>query len=76
MTDYKVIKRINEDLVMLSSEYGIQLFSKVILRKNTVCEQLGIEINTGNKAYRPTTNGYNRSHRISIIAMNNLNLAK
>lgn len=72
MTDYKLVKILNDDVVILSSKYGVQVWSKITLRKDNICEVLGIPILQGSKAFRPSTNGYNRMHRISLIGMNGI----
>ena len=73
MTDYKLEQIWQEDTVILtSSEYGRQIWCKCILRKNNICELTNIKLIKGNKAYRPITNGYNRMHRISEIAMKSI----
>lgn len=69
MPDYTLERRLGQDFVMLSSEYGSQLWSKITLRKDTTCEELNITLPKGTKAYRPSTNRYNRMHRISEAGM-------
>lgn len=69
MNDYKLIERISDELIRLSSKYGDQIFALVKIRKARKCVETGIEIAKGNYAYRPITNGYNRMHRISIVGM-------
>ena len=72
MTIYTVEKVLNPNLIVLMSIYGSQMWNKVTLRKNTTCEQIGIPLPKGTRAYRPHTNGYNRMDRISEPAMETL----
>lgn len=72
MTDYKIVQIIDQNTVVLESKYGTQIWTIVTLRKDNICEQTKIVLQKGVKAYKPNTNGYNRSHRISVIAMGNL----
>lgn len=73
MIIYTLKQVLNKDIVILnSSEYGSQIWQTCRLRKDNICEQTGINLKVGSKAFRPITNGYNRMYRISIEAMNGI----
>lgn len=64
-TDYRRVAVMNEGLLRVASEkYGMQLFTRVKLRKNTSCAACGDPLNKGTEAFSPLTNGYNRMHRV------------
>ena len=72
MTNYILEQILSENIFVLNSEYGSQIWTKITLRKDNICEQTKIKLIKGTRAYRPNTNGYNRMHRISEIAMNGI----
>ena len=68
--NYRLEKVINEGLVLLfHTAYGRQMWHTCTVRKRWECNVSGKYINSGEKAWRPITNGYNRMHRISNLGM-------
>ena len=72
MTNYTLEQILDKNIVILNSEYGSQMWSRITLRKDTICEETKLALSKGMKAFRPNTNGYNRMHRISEIGMNGI----
>jgi hypothetical protein len=71
-TDYTFVKRMNDDLVGLSSSHGQQLFTRARVRKHRACALCKRKILPGSLAYRPITNGYNRMHRLCVPCVQDL----
>ncbi len=74
MTDYKLETILDENNVVLNSSYGCQIWSRAKLGNDRTCQRTGKKLLKGAEVFRPVTNGYNRSHRISageIAAMIN-----
>lgn len=56
--------RLSDTVYGLTTDYGRQLWTRVKLRKSRKCGRCSKELNSGNDAYSPVTNGYNRMERL------------
>jgi hypothetical protein len=63
-TLYTFGKRLNDGLVGLQSKYGIQLWSRTKLRKDSKCAVCEDPIAKGTTAFSPLTNDMNRMERV------------
>ena len=69
-TGYAVVQRLATGVVVLSSPYGHQVFSMVKIRKARACSACGQALVRLALAFRPLTNGNNRTHRICVRCVN------
>lgn len=65
-TEYSIIERPAEGVLRARSRFGLQIFTRVKLRKNTECAACDTPIKKGDTAWSPITNGYNRMHRVCV----------
>jgi hypothetical protein len=72
---YRFAKRLSAALVGLSSQYGVQLWSAITLRKSKACFVCEIVMPRGAPAYRPITNGDNRMDRLCVRCVEHLESA-
>lgn len=64
-TVYRVIAQVSDGLLRVHSEaHGMQLWTRVKLRKDHSCEVCKGLMLKGVEAFSPITNGYNRMHRM------------
>lgn len=74
MEDYNLIGILSPEIVSLDSDkYGTQVWAVSNLTKKHKDDKCAMcEGRVGNKAYRPTTNKYNRGDRICIQCIEGL----